>query len=91
MIVATVLSSLGLHFLLDKYAFSMLSLSSQYGAAKTEAERAVLLAASQTMITLFKVNAFMVSYVIVSAAWLLIAAVMLRSKLFSKPLPLRGS
>ena len=44
----------------------------------------MLLASCQTMITLFKVNAFMVSYVIVSAAWLLIAAVMLRSKLFSR-------
>jgi len=85
MIVGTVLFLVGIAvFFSTNTAFSVLSLSSQYEVAKTEAERAMLLAACQTMITLFKVNAFMVSYVIVSAAWLLIAAVMLRSKLFSK-------
>jgi hypothetical protein len=85
MIVGTVLFLVGIAvFFSTNTAFPMLSLSGQYVAANTEAERAMLLAASQTMITLFKVNAFMVSYVIVSAAWLLIAAGMLRSKVFSK-------
>jgi Domain of unknown function (DUF4386) len=85
MIVGTVLFLVGIAvFFSTNTAFPMLSLSSQYEAAGTEAERAILLAACQTMITLFKVNAFMVSYVIVSAAWLLIAAVMLQSKLFSR-------
>jgi hypothetical protein len=36
------------------------------------------------MFALFNENAFLVSYVIVSAAWAMIAAVMLRSSLFGR-------
>jgi hypothetical protein len=65
-------------------AFSMLSLSEQYAAATTDAERAVLLAAGQAMLAIYQGTAFNVSYVLVSIAPLIISVVMLRSNIFSK-------
>jgi hypothetical protein len=44
----------------------------------------MFLAAGQAMFTLFNENAFLVSYVLVSAAWTMIAGVMLRSQVFSR-------
>lgn len=64
-------------------AFEMLSVSEQYAAAGTEAERATYLA-GEAMFTLFNENAFLVSYVIVSASWSMISGVMLRSDVFSR-------
>jgi hypothetical protein len=85
MAVATALFFLGIaDFFATNTAFPVLSLSRQFAAATTEAERATLLAAGQAMFTLFNENAFLVSYVIVSAAWTMIAGVMLRSGLFSR-------
>ncbi len=85
MLVATVLFFVGIaDFFATNTAFSVLSLSNQYAAATTDAERAMLLAAGQTMFTLFNENAFLVSYVLVSAAWTMIAGVMLRSQLFGR-------
>jgi hypothetical protein len=85
MIVATVFFFVGIaDFFSTNTAFSVLSISSEYAAAKTDAERAMFLAAAQTMFTLFNENAFLVSYVIVSAAWTMISAVMLRSNVFSR-------
>jgi hypothetical protein len=71
-------------FFATNTAFPVLALSNQYAAAQTEAERAAIVAAGQAMFTLFNENAFLVSYVIVSAAWAMIAWVMLRSNLFSR-------
>ncbi len=85
MLVATALFFVGIaDFFATNTAFPVLSLSSQYAAAKTEAERAMFLAAGQAMFTLFNENAFLVSYVIVSAAWAMISGVMLRSNVFSR-------
>jgi hypothetical protein len=85
MAVATVLFFLGIaDFFATNTAFPALALSTQYAAATTDAERAMVLAAGQAMFTLFNENAFLVSYVIVSAAWMLIAGVMLRSAVFSR-------
>ena len=85
MVIATALFFVGVaDFFATNTAFSMLTISSQYAAAKTDAERAIFLAAGQTMLTLFNENAFLVSYVIVSAAWTMIAGVMLRSSVFSR-------
>ncbi len=85
MVVATALFFVGIaDFFATNTAFPMLSLSSQYAAAQTNAERAMLLAAGQTMLTLFDENAFLVSYVIVSAAWTMISGSMLRSNTFSR-------
>jgi len=71
-------------FFATNTAFSMLSLSNQYAAAITDAERSMFLAAGQATLTTFTVGAFQVSYIIVSGAWLMIAAVMLRSSIFSR-------
>jgi len=85
MLVGTVLFFVGIaDFFATNTAFPFLSLSQQYAAAQTDAGRAMFLAAGQAMLTLFNENAFLVSYVIVSAAWVMIAWVMLRSHLFSR-------
>lgn len=85
MAIGTVLFFVGISvFFATNTAFSMLSLSNQYAAATTDAQRAMFLAAGQAMLTSFTVGAFQVSYVIVSGAWLMIAAVMLRSSIFSR-------
>jgi hypothetical protein len=85
MLMATILFFVGItDFLATNTSFSMLSLSHQYAAATTDAERSMFLAAGQTMLTLFNENAFLVSYVIVSAAWTMISIVMLRSHVFSR-------
>jgi len=65
-------------------SFCMLYLSDQYAAATTDAQRSMFLAAGQTMLTTFNVTAFWFSYAIVSAAALIVAAVMLRSTIFSR-------
>jgi hypothetical protein len=65
-------------------AFSMLSLSKQYAAATTDAERSMFLAAGQAMFAIYQGTAFNVSYVLVSIAPLIISAVMLRGNVFSK-------
>lgn len=85
MAVATVLFLVGIaDFFATNTAFSVLALSEQYADATTDAERAVALAAGQAMFTLFNENAFLVSYIIVSAAWAMIGAVMLRSPVFGR-------
>lgn len=85
MAVATALYFVGIaDFFATNTAFPVLALSQQYAAATTNEERAMVLAAGQAMFTLFNENAFLVSYVIVSASWLLISSVMLRSTLFSR-------
>jgi hypothetical protein len=65
-------------------SFCMLYLSDQYAAATTDAQRSMFLAAGQAMITIFNVTTFGFSYVIVSVALLIVAAVMLRSTIFSR-------
>lgn len=85
MAIATALFFVGISaYFATNTAFSMLSLSDQYAAATTEAERSMFLAAGQVMLTTFNVGAFQVSYLIVSAAWLMISVVMLRSRVFGR-------
>ncbi len=85
MAVATALFFVGISaFFATNTAFSLLSLSQQYTAAATETQRSLFLAAGEAMLTTFNVGAFQVSYAIVSAAWLMIATVMLRSSIFGK-------
>jgi Domain of unknown function (DUF4386) len=84
-LVSTVLFFMGISiFFSTNTGFSVLSLSAQYGAAKSAAEKTLIEAACQSMITLFKVNAFMLSYVVVSASWVMISIAMLKSGNFSK-------
>jgi hypothetical protein len=85
MAVGTALFFVGIaDFFATNTAFPVLALSDHYAAATTDAERAIILAAGEAMFALFNENAFLVSYLIVSAAWAMIAAVMLRSSLFGR-------
>jgi hypothetical protein len=65
-------------------AFEMLSLSDQYAAATTDAQRATYLAAGEAMLATFEGTAFHVSYVLASLTGITIGAVMLRSDIFSR-------
>ena len=65
-------------------AFEMLSLSGQYAAATTDAQRAMFLGAGQVMLEIYKGTAFDVYYVLTAVALLIFSAVMLRSNIFSK-------
>jgi hypothetical protein len=71
-------------FFANNTGFAVLSLSKAYALAETDAEKTILLASCRTMIALFDVNAFMVSYVIVSTAWAMTGLAMLRSPLFGR-------
>lgn len=70
-------------FFANNTGFSILSLSRQYYSTTSIEEKTYLIAACKTMITLFDVNAFLVSYVIVSLAWTMISYVMIKSKVFN--------
>ena len=65
-------------------AFSMLSLSQQYAAATTDADRTLFLAAGQAMLALYTGTAFNVSYLLSGVAALLMAGAMLRSGIFGR-------
>ena len=65
-------------------AFNMLSLSDQYAAATTDAQRSMLLAAGQAMLAIYNGTAFQLSYVFQAVAGIITSAVMLRSNIFSK-------
>ncbi len=65
-------------------AFNMLALSDQYAATATEAERAVVLAAGQAMLSIWMGTAFDLGYVLLGAALLIVAAVMLRGGPFGR-------
>ncbi len=85
-LVAAVLFFVGIaSFFATNTAFPMLTLAQHYEAAATEAERAMNLAAGESMLTLFNENAFLVTYVIVSGSWAMISAVMLKGGPFGRP------
>lgn len=65
-------------------SLEMLTLSQQYAAATTEAQRAAILAAGEAMIVVFHGTAFQVSYLLGSITGFLIGAAMLRSDVFSR-------
>lgn len=74
-------------FLATNNPFSLLSLSDQYMAATTEAQKSVLLAAGQAVIANTgqrAVGGFNIGFLLVSVAGLIYSAVMLRSDVFSK-------
>ena len=85
MLIALTFELLGVALILGANpAFAMLSLSGQYAAATAEAPRAALLAAGQALMATSMGTGFNVGYVFGALATLLIAAVMLRSGVFSK-------
>lgn len=81
--LVTALVSLTL-YLTTNPAFALLSLSNQYAAATTDAQRATLEAAGQAVYATSVGTAFDVSYVLGGAAILIISAIMMRSAYFSR-------
>jgi len=83
-----ILSIMGsMAFISARPALEMLSLSNQYAAATTDAQRATFLAAGDAMVAIFHGTMFQVSYLLGSITELIIAAVMLRSGIFGKAIP----
>ena len=71
-------------FIVARPAFEMLSLGNGYAAAASEVERTAYLAAGEATLAVFHGTAFWVSYLLGSIGGLIVAAVMLRSTVFSK-------
>jgi hypothetical protein len=71
-------------YLVSNTAFCMLSLSNQYAAATTEAQKTIYLAAGQALFTLFNVTNDYLAYILFSSWGIIISIVMVRSKVFSK-------
>lgn len=83
--IATALAFLGIvFFITSNPAFEMLSLSGQYAAAATDAQRSTLLAAGQTVLATWQGSAFQVGYVLGSVAGIAIGIVMLISGIFGR-------
>jgi hypothetical protein len=84
MAVATAFVFVGVTaYFASNIAFAMLSLSHQYAAATTEAQRSLLLAAGQALIAVSQGTGVYVA-ALVSVAALIMSVVMLRSKVFGK-------
>jgi hypothetical protein len=90
--IATVLSIAGIAvYVATNTAFSMLSLSSQYANASTDAQKSALLAEGQALLTKgypgagYEGLGGCISLFLLAAAGLIISAVMLRSKIFNRP------
>ncbi len=84
MLVALVFGLVGIAaYFASNTAFEMLSLSSQYAAAATEAQKTLFLTAGQVMLETYKGTAFDIYYVLNTLVLFLFSPVMLRSKLFS--------
>jgi hypothetical protein len=71
-------------FFASNPAFSMLSLSQDYAAATTAAERSMYLAAGEATMATWQGSAYLVSYVLGGVATLIISLVMLRTTVFSR-------
>lgn len=88
MALATTLAIIGIAvFFATNNPFSMLSLSDQYAAATTDAQRSLFLAAGQAILANTNqraVEGFNMGLLLVSVAGLIVSAVMLRSNIFSK-------
>ena len=65
-------------------AFEMLYLSEQHAAATTDAQRALFLAAGETLLATFHDTALYVSYNLLSVYLLMVSIVMLRSQIFGR-------
>jgi hypothetical protein len=92
MLVATTIGLIGaVLFIISREAtISMLWLSQQYAAAASEVERATLVAAGQTLLTMYNGTAFSLGYFMSGLAMLLISIVMLRAQVFSRVTAMAG-
>jgi hypothetical protein len=90
MTLATALSVVGIAvYFASNQAFALSSLSDQYAAAATEAERSMALAAGQALLAIHEAGAdygtgLYISFFLVSLAGLIIATVMRRSTIFDR-------
>ncbi len=85
MAVALTLGLLGVAaYFASATAFNMLSLSNQYAAVTTDAERSMLLVAGHATVAIWQGTAFDVGYVLEGMALLITATVMLRSAAFGR-------
>lgn len=90
MVIAAALGFTGITvYFASNQAFSMLSLSSQYAAATTDAQRATFLAAGQAALAIhqnasYAGSGIYLSFLLVSVAGLILSVAMLRSSIFSK-------
>ena len=92
MAIALILGLVGIAaYFASTAALEMLSLSDQYAAATTDAQRYMFLAAGQAMLAIWTGTAFDVGYILEGVSLLIIAVVMLRSTIFRKKNRLRGN
>lgn len=85
MLIGLVLALVGVTaYYASNTCFEMLSLSGQYTAADSEAQRTALLRAGHAMLAVYKGTAFDSYYILNGIALLIFAVVILRSKVFSK-------
>jgi len=85
MAIATTLGFVGIAVnFASNTAFSMLSLSDQYAAATTDAQRSMFLAAGQAVLAMDQGTGWYMSFLLLAVAGLIISAVMLRSNIFSR-------
>jgi len=85
MAIATILGFVGIAvYFASNTAFSMLSLSDQYAATTTDAQRSMFLAAGQAVLAMGKGTGIYTSFLLLAVAGMVISAVMLRSNIFSK-------
>ena len=86
--LATALGFVGISvYIASNHAFSMLSLSDQYAAATTDAQRSMLLAAGQALLAIQNPNVVgqaTLGFFLVTLAGLIMSTVMLDSRVFSK-------
>lgn len=84
MLIALIFGIVGIAaYFASNTAFEMLSLSHQYAAATTEAQRTMFLTAGQVMLETYKGTAFDIYYVLNTVVLFIFSPVMLRSRLFS--------
>ena len=91
MAIATSLGLIGITvYFASNTALSMLSLSSQYAAATTDAQRSMFLAAGQALLAInnpgaiYQGTGIYMSFLLLALTGLMISAVMLRSNIFSR-------
>lgn len=91
MLIALVLGLVGIAaYYASNTAFEMLSLSSQYASATSNAQLFLLLGAGEAMLATYKGTAFDVYYILNAIALLMMASVMLRSNIFGRGIARAG-
>jgi hypothetical protein len=85
-LMATLLGFLSiiLYLVSREATLSMMTLSDQYAAATSEAQRQISLAAGQVLLTSYNGLVFNISYILGALALIMLSAIMLQTNLFSK-------